>query len=101
MQSIVFSGFVVLFCTCVGFLMLWAELINLCGRKKEHSVRSIPRFFPHLLLPTVYQCDRYLSSWGRGGSWLVCQALPAISAVSILELAASYGSSRMSSATST
>ena len=76
--------------------MLWEELINLCGRKKEHSVWSVPRFFPHLLLSTVYQCDRYLSLWVRGGSWLVCQALPVINAVSILELAVSYGSSRMS-----
>ena len=33
---------------------------------------------------------------GRGGSWLGCQVLLAISAVSILELTANSGSSRMS-----
>ena len=53
---------------------------------------------PHFLLSTVYQCDGYLSYLGRGGSWLGCQVLPAISAVSILELAANSGSSRMSRA---
>ena len=57
-------------------------------------------FVPSLppLLSTVYQCDRCLSSSGRGGSWLGCQVLPAIDAVSILELAANSGSSRMSQA---
>ena len=35
---------------------------------------------------------------GAGGSWLVCHVLPAISEVSILELAANSGSSRMSRA---
>ena len=48
------------------------------------------------LLSTVYQCDGCLSSLGRGGSWLGCQVLPAISAVSMLELVANCGSSRMS-----
>ena len=38
---------------------------------------------PHPLLSTVYQCDGCLSYLGRGGSWLGCQVLPAISAVSI------------------
>ena len=52
----------------------------------------------HPLLSTVYQCDGCLSSLGRGGSWLGCQVLPAISAVSILELVAKSGSSRMSRA---
>ena len=33
-----------------------------------------------------------------GGSWLGCQVLPAISEVSILDLAANSGSSRMSRA---
>ena len=52
---------------------------------------------PHPLLSTVYQCDGYLFfSGGGGGSWLGCQVLPAIGAVSILELAANSGSSRMS-----
>ncbi|XP_074627567.1 uncharacterized protein LOC141885656 isoform X4 [Acropora palmata] len=40
------------------------------------------------------ECDEA----GRGGSWLGCQVLPAISAVFILELAANSGSSRMSRA---
>ena len=53
---------------------------------------------PHPLLSTVYQCDGCLSYLGRGGSWLGCQVLPAISAVSILELVANSGSSRMSQA---
>ena len=57
------------------------------------------RFFvpslPHPLLSTVYQCLSYL---GGGASWLCCHVLPAISAVSILELAANSGSSRMSRA---
>ena len=53
---------------------------------------------PHPLLSTVYQCDRCLSYLGRGGSWLGCQVWPAISAVSILELVANSGSSRMSRA---
>ena len=47
---------------------------------------------------TVYQCEGCLSYQGRGGSWLGCQVLPAISAVSILELVANSGSSRMSRA---
>ena len=51
---------------------------------------------PHPLLSTVYQFDGCLSYQGCGGSWLGCQVLPAISAVSILELVANSGSSRMS-----
>ena len=39
------------------------------------------------LLSTVSQCDR-CPFWGCGGSWLCHQVFPAISAVSILELAA-------------
>jgi len=54
--------------------------------------------FPTPLLSTVHQCDGCLSYLGRGGSWLGCQVLPAISAVFILELAANSGSSRMSRA---
>ena len=53
---------------------------------------------PHPLLSTVYQCDGCLSYLGRGGSWLGFQVLPAISAVSVLELVANSGSSRMSRA---
>ena len=52
---------------------------------------------PHPLLSTVYQRDGCLSYQARGGSWLGFQVLPAISAVSILELAAISGRSyRMS-----
>ena len=49
--------------------------------------------------PFAFHCvsvDRCLSYLGRGGSWLGCQVLPATSAVSILELVANSGSSRMS-----
>ena len=51
---------------------------------------------PHPLLSTVYQWDWCLSYQGRGDSSLGFQVLPAISAVSILELAANSGSYRMS-----
>ena len=60
------------------------------------------QFFPslacpfHPLLSTVYQCDGCLTSRGCGGSWLCCQVLPAIGAVSILDLAINSGSSSMS-----
>ena len=50
------------------------------------------------LFSTVYQCDWCLSYLGRGGSWLGYQVWPAISSVSILELVANSGSSRMSRA---
>ena len=53
---------------------------------------------PHPLLSAVCQCDRCLSYQGCGGSWLGCQVLAAISVVSILELVANSGSSRMSRA---
>ena len=46
---------------------------------------------PHPLLSTVYQCDGCLSYLGHGGSWLVCQVLPAISAVSILPIVVTPG----------
>ena len=48
---------------------------------------------PHPLLFTVYQCDEFLSSRGHhGGSWVGYRVLPAIGAVSILELDANSGS---------
>jgi len=80
--------------------MLWAvTLIYQCGGKLEHYLWSVLWFFvssvPHPLLSTVYQCDMRPSSQEHGGSWLDCQVLPAIGAVSIMELAASSGSSRM------
>ena len=63
----------------------------------EHLVVFVPSL-PHPLLSTVYQCDGCLSYLGRGGSCLGCQVLPAISAVTILELPDNSGSSRMSRA---
>jgi len=66
----------------------------MCGAKLAVFVPSLT----HPLLSTVYQCDGCLSYQGRGASWLGCQVLPAISAVSISELAANSGSSRMSRA---
>ena len=61
----------------------------------EHLAVFVPSL-PHPSLSTVYQCDGCLSYLGHGGSWLGCQVWPAISAVSILELVANSGSSRMS-----
>ena len=72
-------------------LSVWREVGALCVDRLAVFVPSLP----HPLLSTVYQCDGCLSYQGRGGSWLGCQVLPAISAVSILELAANSGSSRM------
>ena len=73
----------------------WYSFIHWCGGKKEQFVWKRKRFFPPSLLSTVYQCDGCLSSRGCGGSWLVCQVLPAIGAVSVVVLAAKSGSSRM------
>ena len=75
-----------------AYLSLGREVGALCVERLAVFVPSLP----HPLLFTVYQCDRCLSYLGRGGSWLGCQVLPAISAVSILELVANSGSSRMS-----
>ena len=63
----------------------------------EHLAVFVPSL-PHPLLSTVYQCDGCLSYLGCQGSWFGCQVLPNISAVSILELVANSGSSRMSRA---
>ena len=70
------------------------EVRAVCVERLAVFVPSLP----HPLLSTVYQCDGCLSYLGRGGSWLGCQVWPAISAVSILELVANSGSSRMSRA---
>ena len=67
----------------------------MCGAFR--SFCSLPSF-PTLCFPLYYQCDGFLSYLGRGGSLLGCQVLPAISAVSILELVANSGSSRISQA---
>ena len=77
---------------CSAYLSVWQEVGTLCVERLAIFVPSLP----HPLLSTVYQCDGAPSSRGCGGSLLGCQALPAISAVSILELAANAGSSRVS-----
>ena len=87
---------------CVGFLVLWVvELIGVLGRRSI-LCGVLSSFSPTLsllpLLSTVDQCDGCLSSQGSGASWLGCQVLPPVSTVSILELAANSGSSRMSQA---
>ena len=74
-----------------AYLSVWREEGALCVECLAVFVPSLP--YP--LLSSVYQCDGCLSSQGCWGSWLGCQVLPAISAVSILELAAHNGSSRI------
>ena len=70
------------------------ELGALCVERLVVFVSSLL----HPLLSTVYQCDGCLSYQGRRGSLLGCHVLPVLSAVSILELVANSGSSRMSRA---
>ena len=77
---------------CRAYLSEGREVGALCVERLAVFVPSLP----HPLLSTVYQCDGCLSYLGRGGSRLGCQVWPAISAVSILELVANSGSSRMS-----
>ena len=77
-----------------AYLSVWRKKGALCV---EHLAVFVPSH-PHPLLSTVYECGGCLSSQGCGGSWLGCQVLPATGAVSILELAAINGSSRMSRA---
>ena len=80
---------------CRAYLSVGREVGALRVERLAVFVPSLP----HPLLSTVYQCDGCLSYLGRGGSWLGClQVLPAISVVSILELVANSGSSRMSQA---
>ena len=67
------------------WVVVWQEEGAVCVECL--AVFSLP--FP-FLFPTVYQC---LLSPGCGGSQLVCQVLPAIGAVSILQLAANSGGS--------
>ena len=76
---------------CSAYLSVGWEVGALCVERLAVFVS----FLPHPLLSTVYQCDGCLSYQGRGGSWLGCQVLPAISVVSILELVANSSSSRM------
>ena len=77
----------------VLFIGVAGRRSSLCGNVSGISLPPSPS-----LLSTVYQCDGCLSSRGCGGSWLVCQVLPAIGAVSVVVLAAKSGSSRMAQA---
>ena len=79
---------------CRAYLSVGREV----GALSVERLAAIVPSLPHPWLSTVYQCDGCLSYLGCGGSWLGCQDLPAVSAVSILELAANSGSSRMSRA---
>ena len=65
---------------CRAYLSDGWEVGALCVERLAVFVPSLP----HPLLSTVYQCDGCLSYLRRGGSWLGCQVLPAISVVSIL-----------------
>ena len=78
----------------VLFIGVAGRRSSLCGNVNGFSLLPSPS-----LLSTVYQCDGCLSSQGWcGGSWLVCQVLPAIGAVSVVVRAAKSGSSRMAQA---
>ena len=98
-----FSQWLCYTCACIGLVVLWVvDLIYWCGGNQENFVWSIQWSPPllHPLLSAVYQCDRYpsISSLGYGGSWLGFLVLPVMDAVSILELAANIGRSKMSEA---
>ena len=78
-------------CQCVEFLVLWVvELIDVKERRSILSgvFSSLNPPFPLSLFSTIYQSNGWLSSLECGGLWLGYQVLPAIGAVSILELAA-------------
>ena len=79
---------------CSTYLSVWREVGALCVDRLAVFVPSLR----HPLLSTVYQYDGCLSYLGHGASWLGCQVLPAISVVSIFELVANIGSSKMSRA---
>ena len=79
--------------------MLWAVslFISVAGSRSIvcgafSGFCSLP---PHPLLSTVYQCDGCLFFSGAWGLMAGLSGLPAIDAVSILELAANSESSRM------
>ena len=80
--------------SCFGlyrYLSVWREVGALCVERLAIFVPSLPT----LCFPLCISVTGAHSSRGRWGSWLGCQVLPAIGAVSILELAANSGSSRM------
>ena len=76
---------------CIAYLSVWWEVGALCVERIAVFVLSLPTLCFPLSISVTGAC----SFRGRGGSWLGCQVLPAIGAVSILELAANGGSSRM------
>ena len=75
---------------CTAYLLMWWEGA-FC---EEHLAVPSPFNFPQFSSVTA----AYLLGVVRDGSWLGRPILPAIRAVSILELAANSGSSRMSQA---
>ena len=77
-----------------AYLLVWREVGALCVECLAVFVPSLPTLCFPLCISVMGACF----SRGHGGSWLGCQVLPAIGAVSILELAANSGSSRMSRA---
>ena len=61
--------------------------IHQCGRKKDILSGALSCFSPPSLPPllfTIYQCDKCLFCWGRGGLWLSCQVFLVIGALSRL-----------------
>ena len=101
LRPIVASGFGILGSIppalgCSAYLVVCREEGALCV-----ELLAFSRFFPshpQPFLSSVYQYNGCLSSRCHRGSWLGYQILPAIGAVSIMELAANSGSSRMSQA---
>ena len=79
---------------CSAYLSVWREVGALCVERLAVFVPSLPTLCFPLCISVTGACF----SRGHGGSWLGCQVLPAIGAVSILELATNSGSSRMSRA---
>ena len=70
--------------------------VGFCVGARPQGSPPPPHFPPSF--PLFTQCDRCLPSLLRGGSWLACQDLPAMGAVSIWELAANSGISWISPA---
>ena len=66
-----------------AYLSVGQEVGASCVERLVGFVPSLPH--------TVYQGDGCLSYLGHGGSWLGCQVLPAISAVSILPIVVTPG----------
>ena len=76
---------------CRAYLSVWWEEGAFC----VECLAVFPFLAPS---PSTFHCLSVwqVPVWGIGGSWLGCQLLPVIGIVSILELAAYSGSSRMS-----